>query len=148
MRVNMSAMGSCMLISLLLPARLDDAGHLALERQVAQLVAAEAELAVDPARTARQRAAVAQAHGRGITRQLLQLEPSFFLRLFGGTHVVDDFEQSRAAHLELRDALATFQVPQFDGQLGHGVSLQCLNGKRNAASSARASSSVLAVVLI
>src|SRR5205814_7298235 len=101
MRVSMSAMGSCMLIWLSLPARLDDAGHLALERQVAQLVASQAELAIDATRTPGQGAPVAQAHRRGITRQLLQLEPRLFLRLVGGTHVVDDLEQQGASRLVL-----------------------------------------------
>src|SRR3954467_9871654 len=77
MRVSMSAIGSCMLMLLSLPSSLptclDDSRHLALEGKVAQLVAREAKLAIHAARTAGQRAAVSDAHRRGIARQLLQL---------------------------------------------------------------------------
>src|SRR5258708_13743077 len=56
------------------PARFDDAGHFALEREVAQLVAAQTEHAIDAARPAGERAAVAQAHRRRVARQPLQLD--------------------------------------------------------------------------
>src|SRR5438045_7001199 len=119
MRVSMSAIGSCMLIWLSLPARLDDAGHLALERQVAQLVATQPEHAVDATRTARQGAAIAQTHGRGVARQLLQLEPRLFLRLFGGPHVVDDLEQLGASRLVLGDGLDAFFLTEDESKFGH-----------------------------
>src|SRR5512134_2651860 len=45
MRVSMSPMGSVKLIGSLLPARLDDAGDLALERPLAEAEAAHLELA-------------------------------------------------------------------------------------------------------
>src|SRR5947207_1054309 len=111
MRVSMSAIGSCILISASpLPARLDDAGHFALEREVAQLVAPEAELAIDAARQASEGAAVAQAHRRGVARQFLQLAARFFLRFVGGARVIDDLEQRRAPRLELLDRLAALLV--------------------------------------
>src|SRR5262245_45862423 len=97
----MSATGSCMLIAFSLPACLDDAGHFALEREVAQLVPPEAELAVDAARAAGERAAVAQPHRRGVARQLLQLGARLFLRLVGGARVADDLLQRGALRLEL-----------------------------------------------
>src|SRR5688500_7200776 len=151
MRISMSAMGSLMLMRVslpsLLPARLDDAGHFALERQVAQLVATQAELAVDAARPAGQRAAVAQANRRGVARQLLQPRAGLLLGVVGRAGVVDDFEQLRAFRLELLHRLAALLVAELECELGHGVS-QCLNGKRNAASSDFASSSVLAEVVI
>src|SRR4030095_14558284 len=81
MRTSMSAIGSLMLMQVSLPAGLDHAGHLAAQREIAQLVAPQAELAVDPARPAGQRAAVAQAHRRGVARQLLQLVARLFARL-------------------------------------------------------------------
>src|SRR5690349_8849823 len=93
MRVSMSAIGSCMLIASPSPARLDDAGYLAAQRQLAQLVAAEAELAIDAARTPGQRAAVADTHRRRIARQLLQLVTRLFSCLVGGARVLDDLEQ-------------------------------------------------------
>ena len=70
MRVSMSAIGSLMLIqSLLLPASFGHAGDLATHGDFTQLVAAEAELAKDAARTAGQRAAIAQPDRAGIARQ-------------------------------------------------------------------------------
>src|SRR5512147_1626391 len=72
MRVSMSAIGSLMLMRFSLPARLDHAGHLALEREVAQLAARNAELAVHAPRASGEGAAVAQPHRRGVARQLLQ----------------------------------------------------------------------------
>src|SRR5690349_2023523 len=67
MRVSISAIGSLMLIrksprglgALRLPAGLDDARDVALERQIADLVAAEAELAEGATRPAGHAAAVA-----------------------------------------------------------------------------------------
>src|SRR5690349_24980976 len=67
MRVSMSAIGSLMLMRMLLgvgapppsPAGLHDAGDVAPEREVADHVAAQAELAERPARAARDPAAVA-----------------------------------------------------------------------------------------
>ena len=79
MRVSMSAIGSLMLmdIDLLqpagLPAGLDDAGNVALERKLADLAASQAELAERAARAAGDAAAVAQPRRVGIARQLLQL---------------------------------------------------------------------------
>src|SRR5207302_1252492 len=148
MRISMSAIGSLMLIDVSLPARLDHAGHLAAQRQLAQLVASQAELAVYAAWSAGQRAAVAQAHRRGVARQLLQLVAGRLLGLVGGTRVVDHLEQSGAPRLEFLDGPAALLVAELECELGHAWVLQCLNGKRNAASSARASSSVFAVVVI
>src|SRR3954467_3280690 len=73
MRVSMSAMGSLMLIVRLLPARLDHAGDLAAHRDLADLVAREAEFAERAARAARHGATVAQAHGRSVAGQRLEL---------------------------------------------------------------------------
>src|SRR5580692_1978178 len=73
MRVSISAIGSVMLIGSLLPACLGQAGNFAAHRNVAQLVAAQAEFAVRAARTPGQLASVAQPRRAGIARQLLQL---------------------------------------------------------------------------
>src|SRR3990167_3344001 len=89
-RTSMSAIGSLMLIRFSLPARLDHARHFAAQRELPQLVAAEAELAVGAARPAGQRAAVAQPHRRGVARELLQLGARFLARFVGGARVVDD----------------------------------------------------------
>src|SRR5689334_15819583 len=115
MRVSMSAIGSCMLIRSPSPARLDDARHLAAQRQLAQLVAAQAEFAIDAARAPGQRAAVADAHGRGVARQLLQLVTRLFSCLVGGARVLDDVEERGALRLEFLDGLAALLVSQFDG---------------------------------
>src|SRR5436190_23786083 len=93
MRVSMSAMGSLMLISCLLPARLDHSGNLAAHGDLADLVARQAELAERAARPAGDGAAVAKAHGRGVARQALELGARLFLRLVGGLRVLDDGEK-------------------------------------------------------
>src|SRR5207249_3556918 len=152
MRISMSAIGSLMLIDVslpsFLPTCLDHAWYFAAQRQVAQLVAPQAELAVHAARPAGQRAAVAQAHRGGVARQLLQLVAGRVLGLVGGARVVDHLEQNGAPRLELLDGPAALLVAELECELGHAWVLQCLNGKRNAASSARASPSVFAVVVI
>src|SRR5690349_18787428 len=106
MRVSMSEMGSCMLIGFSLPACLDDPRNLAPQGELPQLVAAEAEFAIDAARPPGQRAAIAQPHRRRVARQPLQLGARFLARLVRGTRVVDDLEQRRALRLELLDGLA------------------------------------------
>src|SRR5690606_3599536 len=119
-RTSMSAIGSVMLIEVSLPARLDDAGHLAPQGELAQLVAPQAELAIDAARASRHRAAVAQAHGRGVARQLLQLRARDLLRLVRGAGVVDHLEQLQALRLELLHRLAPLLFPELECELGHG----------------------------
>src|SRR5512143_2251484 len=114
MRVNMSAIGSVMLIARSLPARLDHAGDLAAQRELAQLVAAEAELAVDAARAPGQRAAVAQARGRGVARQLLQLRARSIALLVGGLLVVDRLEERGALRLESGDGVAALLLAELD----------------------------------
>src|SRR5436190_13223834 len=101
MRVSMSAIGSLILIAGSLPARLDHARHLAVQRELAQLDAPEAEFLVHAARPPGQRAAVAQPHRRGIARQPLQLGAGRFAVLVGGLDVVDRLEQRGALRLEL-----------------------------------------------
>jgi len=81
-----------------------------------------------------------------IARQLLQLGARFFLCRRRRRAIVDDLEQRRALTL-IRDGLAAFLVAELECELGHRVSLQCLNGKRNARQRARLVV-VLAVVLI
>src|SRR5512132_28258 len=93
MRVSMSAMGSLMLISCLLPARLDHPGDLATHGDLADLVARQAELAERPARAAGHGAAVAQAHRRRVARQRLQLGARLFLGIVGRLRVLDDGEE-------------------------------------------------------
>src|ERR1700757_609727 len=73
MRVSMSAIGSVMLMSRSLPARLHDARDLAAHCDLAQLVAAQPELPEHSARPAGQGAAVSQARRARIARQRLQL---------------------------------------------------------------------------
>src|SRR5688572_23458754 len=124
MRISMSATGSLMLIRISpypgslalthLPAGLDHAGHLALEREVAQLVASEAELAVHAARPAGERTAVAQAHRRRVARQLLQLDARFVLRLVGSARILQHLQQQGAFRLELLDCLASLLVAELE----------------------------------
>src|SRR5215467_13424821 len=77
MRVSMSATGSLMLMhSLRLPAGLDDARNLAAQRDVAQLVARQTELAEHAARAAGEGTAVAQPDRTRVAWQLLQPQAS------------------------------------------------------------------------
>src|SRR5262245_45726103 len=121
MRVSMSETGSCMLIVVSLPAGLDHAGHFALEREVAQLVAAEAELAVHAARPAGEGAAVAQAHRGSVARQLLQLVARRLLGLVGSARILQDLEQGGALRLEFLHHLLALVVTQLECQLCHAV---------------------------
>src|SRR5689334_12234740 len=119
-RVSMSAMGSLMLMLHLSPAGLDDAGDLPAHRVLAQLVAAQAELAVIAARASRQGATVAQARLVGVARQRLQLQARSEAVLVGHLRVVDDRLQVLALLRELRDQLHALVLPVDQSQLGHG----------------------------
>src|SRR5918993_5313267 len=110
MRVSMSAMGSLMLMISLLPARLDHAGDLAAHRDLANLVAREAELAESAARAARDRAAVAQAHGRSVAGHRLDLGASLVASLVGGLRVLDDREELLALGREFLHGGAALRV--------------------------------------
>src|SRR5688572_13806493 len=128
MRVSMSAIGSLMLMRLSLPTGLDHARHFAGHDEVAKLAAPEAELAVDAARPAGDRAAVAQAHRGGVARQQLQLDARGFAVLVGGLLVVDRLEERGAPHFEFLDGLATLLVAVDDGEFGHGWFLRSGTG--------------------
>src|SRR5689334_19491399 len=117
MRVSMSAMGSLMLISCLLPARLDHSRDLAAHGDLADLVAPEAELAERAARAARHGAAVAQAHGRGVSRQRLQLGARLLAGVVGGFRILDDGEQCLALVREFLHGGAALRLAVDDGQL-------------------------------
>src|SRR5438034_11573863 len=92
MRVSMSAMGSLMLMSSLLPAGLDHAGDLPAHRDLADLVAREAELAERAARAAGHGAAVAQAHRRRVAGHRLDLGACLVPGVVGRLGVWDDRE--------------------------------------------------------
>src|SRR3569832_2742489 len=62
MRVSRSAIGSVIMIALLLPARLDEAGNQSLQREIAHADAAKLEAPVDAARAAALLAACVSAH--------------------------------------------------------------------------------------
>src|SRR5258705_3343417 len=121
MRVNMSAIGSLMLIACSLPARLDHAGHLAAHRQFAQLDAPQAELLVHAARAPGEGATVAQAHRRRVARQPLQLGARRVAVLVGRLLVVDHLEQGGTLGLEFLDHVAALLFAELDGESGHGV---------------------------
>src|SRR5258706_11849208 len=105
--------------SCLLPARLDHPGDLAAHRDLADLVAREAELAERATRAARDGATVAKPHGRSVARQRLQLGARFFLRLVRGLGVLDDGEKLFPLLRELLDGRAALRVAVDDGKLGH-----------------------------
>src|SRR5512140_2018509 len=149
MRVSISAIGSLMLmLCLLSPAGFGHAGNLAAHGDLAQLVAPQTELAVYAARAARQLAAIAHARGAGVARQPLQLHARRHPLVLGLLEVVDDGEQRGTLDLELLHGLAALFVTVDDCGFCHGAILQVLNGNLKAASSAFASSSVFAVVVM
>src|SRR5882672_5223691 len=120
-RVSMSAMGSLMLIqSLLLPACLGHAGNLATHGDLAQLAAAQTELAEHPARTPRQRAAIAQPHRAGVARKLLKLLARLRAVLVRNPAVVDDCEQLGAPGREFLHGGAAFLFAIDQCGLCHG----------------------------
>src|SRR5258708_2972992 len=119
MRVSMSAMGSLMLIFVLLPARLDHSGDLAAHRELSDLVAPEAELAERAARAPGHGAAVAQAHRRSVARQRLQLDPRLVLRVVGSFRVLQHREQRFAPLGELLHGGAPFRLAVDHANLRH-----------------------------
>src|SRR5688572_6617773 len=147
MRVSMSAMGSLMLMASSLPAGLDHSGDLAAHGDLADLVAREPELAEGSAGAAGHGAAVAQPDGRGVARQRLQLGAGLVAGVVGRLRVLDDREERLALLGELLHGGAALGLAVDDGKLGHYV-LSVLNGNRNAARRALASSSVFAVVVM
>src|SRR5690349_8470374 len=114
MRVSMSAMGSLMLISCLLPARLDHSGDLAAHRDLADLVAREAELAERAARAAGHGAAVAKPHGRGVARQRLQLRARLLPGVVGRLGILDDGEELLPLLREFLDGRAALGLAVDD----------------------------------
>src|SRR5688572_9459723 len=102
-----------------LPAGLDHSGDLAAHGDLADLVACEAELAERAARAARHGAAVAQAHGRGVARQRLQLGAGLVLGLVGGLRVLEHRAQRLALLRVLLHGGAALRFAVDDGKLGH-----------------------------
>src|SRR6266702_276624 len=106
--------------NLLLPARLDQSRDLTAQRDLAELVASQSELAKDPARPAGQPAAIAQAHGRRVPRQLLELLARLLAVLVGAPGIVDEGEDRGAPGGELRHRLAALCFAIDENELGHG----------------------------
>src|SRR6185503_15230374 len=133
-----------------LPTGLAQAGHVATHGGFAQLVAAEVELGVHGARTAGQRATGALAGRAGVARQLLQLALRFHLLLVGGGGAQHDRLQFGALGGVLLDELGPLDVAVDHRGLCHVFlsRYQLRNGKLKASSSALASASVFAVVVM
>src|SRR5690606_13668342 len=89
-RVNISAMGSLMLMYFLLPAGFGHAGHFAAHRHFAKFVACEAKLAEYATRTTGNDAAIALASRVRIAGQLLQLQTCLIAFFVGLRLIVDD----------------------------------------------------------
>src|SRR5262245_46270031 len=119
MRVSMSAIGSVMLMLGLLPARLDHARDLAVQRDQPQLPARQPELAVNPARAPGQRAAVPQPHRRGVARQLLQLLARRVALLDRQLLVIGDLQKLLAPRCVLLDGFAALVLAVDHGGFCH-----------------------------
>src|SRR5262245_50925981 len=128
MRVSKSPSGS-FIGSFSLPARLGHAGDQALAGQLAQHVAAHLELAVVAARPARQLAAVANTRGRGVARQLGELESGARSLLARLGQVGGDLFQPLALGSETGNHRTTVVVLVDRALLSHAV-LQALAALR------------------
>src|SRR5260221_512549 len=107
-----------------LPARFDDAGHFALEREVAQLVAAQTEHAVDAARPTVERAVrhaaeVTDARHRDVHQAVEELVHARAAQRHHAAH------REVGAHLEVGDRFARLRhhrlLPGDLGHVGHRV---------------------------
>src|SRR5450631_1693106 len=146
--INMSAMGSLMLIYALLPARLDHSRDLATHGDLADLVAPQTELAERATRASGHGAAVAKPDRGGVARQRLQLGARLFPGVVGRLGILDDREKLLPLLREFLDGRAALRLAVDDGKLGHYAALSVLNGNLKAARSALASSSDFAVVVM
>src|SRR5579883_1988917 len=108
MRVRRSAIGSVMLMWRSSPARLREARDLAAVGNLADLHPREAELAVDPARAPRDRAALAAARRARVARLRLQLRLRSRALLGGGLGIADQLlELGPLRRVSLHDLGAT-----------------------------------------
>src|ERR1700754_2887390 len=105
-----------------LPASLAQARHVATHGGFAELVTAQAELAVDATCATRQRAAVTLAGGAGITGQLLQLGLCFHLFFVRSGGAEDERLQLRTLGGVLLDELGPLDVAVDHRGLCHGLS--------------------------
>src|SRR5262245_9157754 len=119
MRASISPSGSLMLMSLVLPARLDHAGDETLASEVAQRDSRHAQLAVITAGTPGEIATVANPRGRRIARQFGELETGgepFLGRQGPGG---GDRLEPRPPRLVLLGEAAALLVPLDHARLGH-----------------------------
>src|SRR5215831_667559 len=154
-RAIMSPIGSFTAIAPSLPARLHKARNEAFGAKLAQRNAAQTVLAVEGPRPAGQLATIADARTRGIARQFGELECRRKTLFHRQLLVVRDRLQLRAPIGEFLRHLAPPVVLLDRTLLRHSFAPcgsaykarpYCRNGKLNAVSSARASSSLRALV--
>src|SRR5262245_62086411 len=155
MRVIISPIGSFTPIAPSLPARLHKAGNEAFGAKLAQRDTAQAMLAIISARTAAQLAAIAYARPGRVARQLGKLEGGGKTLLHRQLLVARDRFKFRTSIGELLRHLSPPIILLDRTLLRHtfapcGSAYEawphCRNGKLNAVSSARASSSLRALV--
>src|SRR6185369_11353853 len=102
-----------------LPAGLDDAGNVALERELADLAAPQPELAERATRAPRDAAAIAQPRRVGVARQLLQLQPGRVTLLVGTLGVVGHRLQLGKLLGVLGDQLLALVFTLLEGEFRH-----------------------------
>src|SRR5262245_12793220 len=123
MLVSMSEIGSVILIAASLPAGLTNARNVAAHRSLAEFLSRQAEFAIDAMRTARQRAAVAQANGVSVARQLLELLLRLELALVGRPRVPNELLELGACLGVTLDRFLAVALTHQHGFLCHGLTI-------------------------
>src|SRR5688572_8040465 len=123
MRVSMSEIGSVILIAESLPAGFPDARDLAAHRRFAELRARQTKLAIVAVRAPRQSAAIAEANGVRIARQLLQLLLRLGLVVVGRLRVANELLELGALRGVPLDGPLAVALTHQHGFLGHGLTI-------------------------
>src|SRR5210317_2203152 len=120
-RVSISAIGSCKLISVLLPACLDQARDIATHGGFTDLVAAQAKFTVNTMGSSGHAAAVLLSHRGGIAWQFLQFFNGSHLFVVSRVCALDDLPQLAALLGVLRHQAGTFQFTLNHGSFSHNL---------------------------
>src|SRR5690554_6443845 len=151
-RVNISARVSCMLMLLslrysCLPAGLNQTWHITAHRCFTQFITTQTELAINAVRTTGDTATVTLTNTGRVAWKFLQLNLCVPLRFRLRIRILHNCAQGVTLSTILFYQFGALLFPFYHGSLGHESLPQPFSGKLKARNSARASSSVLAVVV-